>query len=111
MRRRLPLPLALLASTLLVAAALAGSAAGEAPPVAAHDAHDAQPVDPPDRAPRPGTLPRLVSLNPSLTAIVARLGAARAIVGVDDYSARVVPELGDRPRVGGLFDPSLEAVL
>ncbi|MBY0401142.1 helical backbone metal receptor [Myxococcota bacterium] len=54
---------------------------------------------------------RLVSLNPSLTAIVARLGAADALVGIDDYSARVVPELADRPRVGGLFDPSLEAVM
>jgi hypothetical protein len=55
--------------------------------------------------------PRLVSLNPSLTAIVARLGAAQALVGIDDYSARVEPELADRPRVGGLFDPSLEAVM
>lgn len=54
---------------------------------------------------------RLVSLNPSLTAIVVRLGAADALVGIDDYSARVVPELTDRPRVGGLFDPSLEAVM
>jgi iron complex transport system substrate-binding protein len=55
--------------------------------------------------------PRLVSLNPSLTAIVARLGAAQTLVGIDDYSARVEPELADRPRVGGLFDPSLEAVM
>jgi iron complex transport system substrate-binding protein len=54
---------------------------------------------------------RLVSLNPSLTAIVARLGAADALVGIDDYSAQVVPALADRPRVGGLFDPSLEAVV
>lgn len=56
-------------------------------------------------------LPRLVSLNPSLTAIVERLGAAEALVGVDDYSARIAPSLADRPRVGGLFDPSLEAVM
>ncbi len=55
--------------------------------------------------------PRLVSLNPSLTAIVARLGASAALVGVDDYSVRVEPALADRPRVGGLFDPSLEAVM
>lgn len=54
---------------------------------------------------------RLVSLNPSLTAIVARLGAAERLVGIDDYSARILPELADRPRVGGLFDPSFEAVL
>ena len=28
--------------------------------------------------------PRLISLNPSLTAIVLRLGAGEALVGVDD---------------------------
>ncbi len=57
------------------------------------------------------SLPRLVSLNPSLTAIVERLGADEALVGIDDYSARIAPALADRPRVGGLFDPSLEAVM
>lgn len=56
-------------------------------------------------------LPRLVSLNPSLTAIVARLEAGDALVGIDDYSARILPSLADRPRVGGLFDPNLEAIL
>jgi iron complex transport system substrate-binding protein len=55
--------------------------------------------------------PRLVSLNPSLTAIVERLGAGDALVGIDDYSARVLPSLASRPRVGGLFDPNLEAIL
>jgi iron complex transport system substrate-binding protein len=54
---------------------------------------------------------RLVSLNPSLTAIVLRLGGGDSLVGVDDYSAKVLPEIADRPRVGGLFDPSLEAVV
>ena len=58
-----------------------------------------------------GSLPRLISLNPSLTAILVRLGAESALVGVDDYSAQVVPEVAGLPRVGGLFDPSLEAVV
>lgn len=58
-----------------------------------------------------GPTSRLISLNPSLTAIVLRLGAGDSLVGVDDYSARVLPEVADRPRVGGLFDPSLESVL
>ena len=58
-----------------------------------------------------GTGLRLISLNPSLTAIVLRLGAADLLVGVDDYSARVLPEVADRPKVGGLFDPSLESVV
>lgn len=59
----------------------------------------------------PGVPLRLISLNPSLTAIVLRLGGGDSLVGVDDYSARVLPEVADLPRVGGLFDPSLESVL
>ena len=55
--------------------------------------------------------PRLISLNPSLTAIVLRLGAAESLVGVDDYSARLLDEVASLPRVGGLFDPALESVL
>lgn len=55
--------------------------------------------------------PRVVSLNPSLTAILLALGAQPALVGVDDYSARANPEVAALPRVGGLFDPSLEAIV
>jgi iron complex transport system substrate-binding protein len=54
---------------------------------------------------------RLISLNPSLTAIVLRLGGGERLVGVDDYSARVVEGVAELPQVGGLFDPSLEAVV
>ncbi|MEE3331732.1 MAG: helical backbone metal receptor, partial [Myxococcota bacterium] len=54
---------------------------------------------------------RVVSLNPSLSAIALALGAEEALVGVDDFSARQQPALSDRPRVGGLFNPSLEAVV
>lgn len=57
------------------------------------------------------TLPRLISLNPSLTAIVIRLGAGDTLVGVDEYSAELIKEVQGLPRVGGLFDPSLEVVL
>lgn len=70
----------------------------------------APPVSP-TAAVSPADLPRLVSLNPSLSAIVERLGAADALVGIDDYSAQISPSLAQRPRVGGLFDPSLEAVM
>ncbi len=55
--------------------------------------------------------PRIVSLNPSLTAIVLALGAGDTLVGVDEWSARQQPGMGERPRVGGLFDPSLEAIV
>ena len=55
--------------------------------------------------------PRLVSLNPSLTAILIALDARETLVGVDDYSARQQAAVEDLPRVGGLFNPSLEAVV
>ncbi|MBB84725.1 MAG: hypothetical protein CL931_13015 [Deltaproteobacteria bacterium] len=64
-----------------------------------------------ERAKVDGTPARLISLNPSLTSILVRLGARETLVGVDDYSAQVVSEVVDLPRVGGLFDPSLEAVV
>jgi len=56
-------------------------------------------------------LPRVVSLNPSLTEILIALDARPTLVGVDDYSARAVPEAEGLPRVGGLFDPSLESIV
>ena len=56
-------------------------------------------------------LPRVVSLNPSLTAILLALDAGPALVGVDDWSARDLPEVSSLPRVGGLFNPSLEGIL
>jgi iron complex transport system substrate-binding protein len=63
-------------------------------------------------APASGEAParRVVSLNPSLTAIAFALGAREQLVGVDDYSARA-PEAAGLPKVGGLYDPSLEAVI
>jgi iron complex transport system substrate-binding protein len=61
----------------------------------------------------PGTQPpeRIVSINPSLTAMLLALGVRDALVGVDDYSARQNPELAALPRVGGLHDTSLEAIV
>ena len=54
---------------------------------------------------------RVVSLNPSLTAILLDLGASASLVGIDEASAAQQPELAHLPRVGGLFSPSLEAVV
>lgn len=54
---------------------------------------------------------RVVSMNPSLTAMLVALGARSALVGVDDFSAREQPEVEDLPTVGGLYNPSLEAVV
>jgi hypothetical protein len=53
---------------------------------------------------------RVVSLNPSLTAMVIALGGREQLVGVDDYSART-PAAAGLPTVGGLYNPSLEAVV
>ncbi len=69
----------------------------------------------PSPGPRPAAAEpaaqRVVSLNPSLTQTLLALGAGAALVGVDEYSAREEPAVRGLPRVGGLFDPSLEAVV
>ncbi len=54
---------------------------------------------------------RVVSLNPSLTATLVAIGAIDQLVGVDDYSARQQTAVRELPAVGGLFNPSLEAIL
>jgi iron complex transport system substrate-binding protein len=54
---------------------------------------------------------RVVSVNPSLTAILLALDAADLLVGVDEFSALQQPAVAALPRVGGLFNPSLEAVV
>ena len=55
--------------------------------------------------------PRVVSLGPALTAILLELGAEELLVGVDDRSLRMLPAVEGQPRVGGLFNPSLEAIV
>lgn len=54
---------------------------------------------------------RIISLNPSLTQILLALDAGDSLVGVDDYSAKHVAGVEARPRVGGLYSPSLESVV
>ena len=54
---------------------------------------------------------RIISINPSLSAILISLGQGSRLVGVDDFSAQQIPEVAGLPRVGGLFNPSLEAVV
>jgi len=62
-------------------------------------------------APAPRVAHRVVSLDPSLSAILVALGARDALVGVDDFSAHSLPALQGLPTVGGLANPSLEALL
>jgi len=69
------------------------------------------------RAPAPGAdasplyADRIVSINPSLTAILLSIDAQERLVGIDDYSARSQPGVAHLPRVGGLYSPSLESVV
>jgi iron complex transport system substrate-binding protein len=50
-------------------------------------------------------------MNPSLTRMLIALDAKPTLVGVDEFSARTEPSVAHLPRVGGLFNPSLEAVV
>ena len=54
---------------------------------------------------------RVVSMNPSLTSIFVALGASSVLVGIEEHAAELHPELASVPVVGGLFNPSLEAVV
>lgn len=66
----------------------------------------------PSGEPEPSTpILRVVSMNPSLTRMLLALGAQQVLVGVDEYSADHEPAVAALPRVGGLFNPSLEAVV
>jgi len=61
---------------------------------------------------RAAVLPsRIVSLNPSLSAILIAVGAGGLLAGIYDFSAQQQPALAALPKVGGLYDPSLEAVV
>jgi iron complex transport system substrate-binding protein len=62
-------------------------------------------------APQATPARRVVSINPSLTSMLLAIGAQDALVGVDEYSASQLPSVTGLPRVGGLFNPSLEAVV
>jgi iron complex transport system substrate-binding protein len=54
--------------------------------------------------------PRVVSLTPSATEVVAALGATDLLVGVDDYS-KYPPEVTSLPKVGSFLSPNLEAIV
>lgn len=53
---------------------------------------------------------RIVTIGPSAAETVCAIGACDRIVGVSKFCA-FPPELADRPRVGGLIDPDLEAII
>ncbi|HIA49626.1 MAG TPA: hypothetical protein EYN90_03440 [Acidobacteria bacterium] len=53
---------------------------------------------------------RIVSIIPAVTEILFAIGAGPQVVGVGSYD-NYPPEIGDLPRVGGLIDPDVEAIL
>jgi len=53
---------------------------------------------------------RIVSLAPSVTETLFQLGLGDRVVGVSRY-CKFPPEACDLPRVGGFFDPNMEAIL
>jgi iron complex transport system substrate-binding protein len=60
--------------------------------------------------PEPAGPPRIVSLTPSATEVVAALGAERQLVGVDDYS-EFPAAVKALPKVGSFLAPNLEAIV
>jgi len=57
-----------------------------------------------------GAVRSIVTLTPSATEIVAALGAADRLVGVDAYST-YPPSVADLPRVGTFLQPSFESIV
>jgi iron complex transport system substrate-binding protein len=53
---------------------------------------------------------RVIAIGPNAAEIICALGACEAIIGVDNFTL-YPPELTERVRVGGLFDPDLERIV
>lgn len=62
-----------------------------------------------ERPPVMGAPQRIVAMGPNSAEIICALGACDAIVGVSKFCV-FPPVLATRPKVGGLFDPDLEAI-
>ncbi len=63
----------------------------------------------PERSAATGPPTRIVAMGPNSAEIICALGACDAIVGVSKFCV-YPPELSNRPKVGGLFDPDLEVI-
>lgn len=63
-----------------------------------------------EEAPPAGNQPRIISLTPSATEVMAALGATALLVGVDEYS-EYPAEVKQLPKVGSFLTPNLEAIV
>ena len=60
---------------------------------------------------QPSAVPeRIITIAPNSAEIISALGAGDRVVGVSKFCV-YPPELQQRPRVGGLFDPDLEKII
>jgi ABC-type Fe3+-hydroxamate transport system substrate-binding protein len=66
--------------------------------------------DRPAPTPRGDGTPRIVTLAPTATEVVAALGATSLLVGVDAYST-YPPEVSALPKVGSFLQPNLEVIV
>jgi iron complex transport system substrate-binding protein len=97
------------ASVVVWALGVAGSGCRRDDAGAVPGAAPAPAVAPAAVAPAPVT-PRLIALTPSATEVVAALGQAALLVGVDDYST-FPPEVARLPKVGSFLAPNLEIIV
>lgn len=66
--------------------------------------------DKPAPTPRGTGAPRIVTLAPSATEVVAALGATSLLVGVDAFST-YPPEVAALPKVGSFLQPNIEVIV
>jgi len=64
----------------------------------------------PAPAKTPAQSPRIITLAPSATEVIAALGATSELVGVDSYS-EFPPEVKALPKVGSFLQPNLEVIV
>jgi iron complex transport system substrate-binding protein len=53
---------------------------------------------------------RIITISPNAAEIICALNVCDRLVGVDKFCVHP-PELAERPRVGGLFDPDIERII
>lgn len=70
---------------------------------------DAERAALPGPPPAPGSPARVIAIAPAIVETLYVLGLEDRVVGVGDFAAWP-PEVAEKPRIGGLFDPRLETI-
>ena len=98
------------ASVALTALAVAAALSGCGGPSPGQGSRTARGASGPGESAQPPAPERIVTLAPNLTELAFAVGLGPRVVGVSDY-VTWPPEALERPHLGGLFDPNLEAVV